>query len=157
MILETTINGVKKEIKIKANEVLLDVLRREGYQGVKEGCREGQCGACTVLLDDTPVCSCHLPALRAQGKRIMTVEGLAEGGELHPLQKAFLEEGAVQCGFCTPGMLLSSWTLLQRNPEPTEEEIKKALDGHLCRCTGYVNIIKAVKKASRMLQKGQKR
>lgn len=153
MRIKFKINGQIKEFEIKPNETLLDLLRREGYRGVKEGCREGHCGACTVLINGTPVQSCLTPGPRADGKEVLTVEGLGTPDNLHPLQKSFLEEGAVQCGYCTPGMLLSSKALLDKNPKPSEEEIRRALDGNLCRCTGYVKIIEAIKKASRILKK----
>jgi aerobic-type carbon monoxide dehydrogenase small subunit (CoxS/CutS family) len=143
------VNGEEVTTQIKPDALLLDVLRDElGLMGTKEACGEGECGACTVLLDGEPVTSCLVPALKAQGREVMTVEGLASGGELHPLQKAFVEHGAVQCGYCTPGMLMSAKALLDRTPHPTEEEIKEAISGNLCRCTGYVKIVEAIKAAS---------
>jgi aerobic-type carbon monoxide dehydrogenase small subunit (CoxS/CutS family) len=143
------LNGEEVTIQIKPDALLLDVLRDGlGLMGTKEACGEGECGACTVLLDGEPVTSCLVPALKAQGREVMTVEGLASGGELHPLQKAFVEHGAVQCGYCTPGMLMSAKALLDRTPHPTEEEIKEAISGNLCRCTGYVKIVEAIKAAS---------
>lgn len=148
MQIKLIINGENKNLSIEPGEHLLDVLRRNGYHGVKEGCREGECGACVVLLNGKPVNSCILFAARCDGAEITTVEGLGSPDNLHPLQEAFLESGAVQCGYCTPGMILSSKALLDENPNPTEEEIRTALDGNLCRCTGYVKIIEAVKKAS---------
>ena len=121
------------------------MLRSEiGLTGTKEGCDDSECGACMVLLDGTPVNSCSYLALQAEGREITTVEGLAEGDELHPLQAAFLDQGGVQCGFCTPGMLISAEALLRRNPSPTEDEVRLALSGNLCRCTGYQGIAKAV-------------
>lgn len=146
--LTCTVNGEGRELQIKANELLLEVLRRFGYTGVKEGCREAECGACTVLVDGLPVTACSYPAARAAGKAIITIEGLERDGQLHRLQEAFLDAGAVQCGFCTPGMLLSARALLERMPRPQEEDIRSALDGNLCRCTGYVKIIKAVQAAA---------
>ena len=147
-----TLNGQEVTVEVKPDALLVDVLRNElELTGTKEACGEGECGACTVLLDGEPVTSCLVPALRAQGREVMTVEGLASGGELHPLQKAFVEHGAVQCGFCTPGMLMSAKALLERNPHPSEEEIKQAISGNLCRCTGYIKIVEAVKAASREL------
>jgi aerobic-type carbon monoxide dehydrogenase small subunit (CoxS/CutS family) len=142
------LNGEEVTINIRPDALLVDVLRDElGLMGTKEACGEGECGACTVLLDGQPVTSCLVPALKAQGREVMTVEGLASGGELHPLQKAFIEHGAVQCGYCTPGMLMSAKALLDRSPRPTEEEIKEAISGNLCRCTGYTKIVEAIKAA----------
>lgn len=152
MKIETTINNQKKELNVKSYiEPLLDVLRRHGYIGAKEGCREGQCGACVVLVNDLPVNSCIYPAGRTGGKKITTIEGLGKPNNLDKIQQAYLESGAVQCGYCTPGMVLSTKALLAQNPIPTEEEIKLALDGNLCRCTGYVKIIDAVKLAAKRL------
>jgi carbon-monoxide dehydrogenase small subunit len=143
------VNGVPHRMKVKASALLLDVLRDDlGLKGTKRGCDQGQCGACTVLLDGRPVLSCILLAVQADGKKITTIEGLAGDGELHPLQEAFIAEGAAQCGFCTPGMLLSAKALLDQNPEPADEEIRQAMSGNLCRCTGYAKIIRAVKKAA---------
>jgi carbon-monoxide dehydrogenase small subunit len=143
------LNGEKVTILIEPDALLLDVLRQHlGLTGTKEACGEGECGACTVLLDGQPVTSCLLPALKAHGRDVCTVEGLTSGGELHPLQKSFIEHGAVQCGYCTPGMLMSAKALLDRNPHPTEQEIKEAISGNLCRCTGYVKIVEAIKAAS---------
>jgi aerobic-type carbon monoxide dehydrogenase small subunit (CoxS/CutS family) len=143
-----TVNGQEVTIEVKPDALLVDVLRDElELTGTKEACGEGECGACTVLLDGEPVTSCLVPALKAQGREVMTVEGLASGGELHLLQKAFIEHGAVQCGYCTPGMLISAKALLDRNPHPSEEEIKQAISGNLCRCTGYVKIVEAIKAA----------
>ncbi len=147
------INGALREFEAMPNESLLDLLRKEGYTGVKEGCRQGRCGACTVLMNGVPVQSCLIPSPRAEETEILTVEGLGTPDRLHPLQQSFLDQGAVQCGFCTPGMLLSSKALLDRNSHPTEEEIKMALDGNLCRCTGYVKIIEAVKKTAKAMRK----
>ncbi len=147
--LTMTLNGEEVTVHIQPDALLLDVLRDElGLMGTKEACGQGECGACTVLLDGQPVTSCLVPALKAQGREVLTVEGLASDGELHPLQKSFIEHGAVQCGFCTPGMLMSAKALLDRNPHPTEEEIKVAISGNLCRCTGYVKIVEAIKAAS---------
>ena len=141
--LTMTLNGEQVTIEVGPDALLVDVLRDQlELTGTKEACGEGECGACTVLLDGEPVTSCLVPALKAQGREVMTVEGLASGGELHPLQKAFIEHGAVQCGYCTPGMLLD------RNPHPTEGEIRQAISGNLCRCTGYVKIVEAIEAAS---------
>jgi carbon-monoxide dehydrogenase small subunit len=128
---------------------LLQMLRDKlALTGTKNGCEAGECGACTVLVDGEPVNSCMMLAVEADGRNILTVEGLAAEGELNPLQQAFVEHNAVQCGFCTPGMLMTTTALLQRNPHPTEDEIKDALVGNLCRCTGYVRIIQAVQSAA---------
>ena len=125
--------------------MLVEVLRDQlELTGTKVACGEGECGACTVLLDGQPVNSCLVPALKVQGREVLTVEGLASLGELHPLQKAFVEHGAVQCGYCTPGMLMSAKALLDHNPNPTEEEVRLAISGNLCRCTGYAKIVEAV-------------
>jgi aerobic-type carbon monoxide dehydrogenase small subunit (CoxS/CutS family) len=129
---------------IAPGDLLLDVLRREGYFSVKRGCETGECGACAVLVDGRPINSCLMFAAQAEGREIVTVEGLAHDGRLHPLQEAFLDHGAVQCGFCTGGMLLSAKALLDRGPHPTEEEVREALAGHLCRCTGYKKAVEAV-------------
>jgi carbon-monoxide dehydrogenase small subunit len=140
-----TVNGVAYPIEIDAGTSLLDAVRESiGLTGAKEGCDDSECGACMMLLDGKPVNSCSYLALQAEGREIATVEGLASGGELSPLQAAFLEYGGVQCGFCTPGMLVSATTLLKANPRPTEDEVRIALSGNLCRCTGYDGIVKAV-------------
>ncbi len=149
-ILTMMLNGQEVTVEIKPDALLLDVLRDQlELTGTKQACGEGECGACTVLLDGEPVTSCLVPALKAQGRTVMTVEGLTSAGELHPLQRAFIDHGAVQCGYCTPGMLMSAKALLDRNPHPSEDEIKHAVSGNLCRCTGYVKIIEAIKAASR--------
>lgn len=147
--LQLSVNGRAHEVLASPGERLLDVLRgRLGLTGAKEGCGSGQCGACTVLLDGRPVTSCLVLAGDAVGHDITTIEGLAPPGRLHPLQEAFLKLGALQCGFCTPGMILSAKALLDRNPSPTEQEIRDALAGNLCRCTGYRKIIAAVRAAA---------
>ncbi len=146
-------NGQEVTVEIRADALLVDVLRDQlGLTGTKEACGDGECGACTVLLDGDPVTSCLIPALKAQGREVMTVEGLVCEGELHPLQKAFVDHGAVQCGYCTPGMLMSAKALLDRNPHPSEADIKTAISGNLCRCTGYVKIVEAIKAATRPSQ-----
>ncbi len=150
------VNGKEIEIEVNPGSSLLDVIRKQlGLTGTKKGCNAGDCGACTVIMDGKPVLSCLTPISRAAGKKIETVEGLAKGEKLHPLQEAFVESGAVQCGFCTPGMLTSAKALLDKNPRPTREEVREALSGNLCRCTGYKKIIDAVMIASqRMIQEG---
>jgi carbon-monoxide dehydrogenase small subunit len=143
------LNGKKTEAEVTPETVLVDLLRDGlGLKGTKVGCREGECGCCTVLLEGNPVNSCLLPAMKAAGKSLTTIEGLvSEDGRLHEIQQAFMDEGAVQCGFCTPGMIMNAKALLDQNSHPTEEEIKQALAGVLCRCTGYRKIVQAVKKA----------
>jgi aerobic-type carbon monoxide dehydrogenase small subunit (CoxS/CutS family) len=147
-----TVNGMPYPVEVEGHRSLLSVLRGEiGLTGSKEGCDDSECGACMVLLDGRPVNSCSYLALQAQGREITTVEGLSNDGDLHPLQRQFLEQGGVQCGFCTPGMLMSAKALLDRNPEPSEEQIRIALSGNLCRCTGYQGIVRAVQAAAREL------
>jgi aerobic-type carbon monoxide dehydrogenase small subunit (CoxS/CutS family) len=143
------VNGTEYPVEIEPGRSLLSVLRTErGLSGSKEGCDDSECGACMVLLDGKPVNSCSFLALQAEGREIRTVEGLAAGGRLHPLQRAFLDEGGVQCGFCTPGMLISAAALLEHTPRPTEEQVRLALSGNLCRCTGYQGIARAVLRAA---------
>jgi len=147
---ELIVNGDKRRIEGAAEgKTLLRVLREDlDLTGAKYGCGEGQCGACTVLLDGKPVRSCITPVSGAAGKRITTVEGLEQNGELHPLQQAFLDEGAMQCGYCTPGMILSGVGLLAKNPRPTEAEILRAMEGNVCRCGVYPRVVAAVRRAS---------
>jgi aerobic-type carbon monoxide dehydrogenase small subunit (CoxS/CutS family) len=148
-ILTMTLNGEEMTVEVKPSTLLVEVLRDQlELTGTKVACGEGECGACTVLLDGQPVNSCLVPALKAQGREVLTVEGLAPLGELHPLQKAFVEHGAVQCGYCTPGMLMSAKALLDHNPSPTEDEVRLAISGNLCRCTGYAKIVEAILDAS---------
>ncbi len=143
------VNGARERLDVPSNMTLLQMLReRMALTGTKNGCEAGECGACTVLVDGEPVNSCMMLAVEADGREVRTVEGLAPEGPLSPLQQAFVEHNAVQCGFCTPGMLMTAHALLQRNPHPGEDEIKAALVGNLCRCTGYVRIIEAVKTAA---------
>ncbi len=143
------VNGTDYPVEIEPGRSLLSVVRTElGLPGSKEGCDDSECGACMMLLDGRPVNSCSYLALQAQGCRIVTVEGLQRDGELHPLQRQFLEQGGVQCGFCTPGMLISATALLAENPEPSDDEIRIALSGNLCRCTGYQGIVRAVRAAA---------
>ncbi|HEY2105149.1 MAG TPA: (2Fe-2S)-binding protein [Candidatus Binataceae bacterium] len=152
-VVETTINGEPVEFLCEPRQSMLESLRDIlGLTGSKEGCLTGDCGACTVLVDDRPVCSCLMLGTEAQGKKITTVEGLAEGTKLHPLQQKFLEDASLQCGICTPGFLMSAKSLLDRNPNPTEPEIRYALAGNLCRCTGYDKIVRAVQHAAKELQ-----
>jgi len=146
-----TVNGLEYEVSVKPSRTLLDVLREDlGLIGTKKGCDKGECGACTVLVSGEAVLSCLVLAVQAQGKEILTIEGLAQDGKLDALQTAFLNEGAIQCGFCTPGMIMSARALLNKMPQPSEEEIKRGLSGNLCRCTGYLKIIEAVRHASAM-------
>lgn len=149
-----TVNGREHRVDPPGETRLLDLLRELGYTGVKEGCSSGECGACTVLLDDEPVCSCLIFAHQARGREVTTIEGVAGDDRLHPVQQAFIDVGAVQCGFCTPGLILSSLALLRCNPDPSEEDVREALSGNLCRCTGYVKIVEAVLEAAKRLNKG---
>jgi len=153
--LTLTVNGIAYEVEVEPERSLLTALREDvGLTGTKEGCDDSECGACMVLLDGRPLNSCSYLALQAGGRQVTTVEGLAEDGELHPLQRILLEEFGVQCGFCTPGMLISSKALLDANPHPTEEEVRLALGGNLCRCTGYQKIVRAVMRAADELAAG---
>lgn len=148
------VNGTNYRLSIEARRTLLEVLRENlGLTGTKKSCNEGECGACTVLMDGRPVASCLVLAMDAQGKRVLTIEGLSEGEKLHPIQEAFLKHGAIQCGFCTPGMVMSAKAFLDENPEPTKTEIRKAISGNLCRCTGYQHIVDSIMAASKMMQK----
>jgi carbon-monoxide dehydrogenase small subunit len=149
-----TVNGEAVKLVVEPSAMLVDVLRgRLGLIGVKEACGEGECGACTVLLDGKPVPSCITPAMKALNKNVLTIEGLGSPGKLHPIQEAFIDHGAVQCGFCTPGMILSAKALLDESPRPTEEEVRVAISGNLCRCTGYVKIVEAVLSAAERMGK----
>jgi carbon-monoxide dehydrogenase small subunit len=151
----TTINGDAVEYLCEADETLLDVLRdRLGLTGAKEGCGTGDCGACSVTVDGRLVCSCLVLGAEAEGRKIGTVEGIATGDKLHPLQKKFLEHAALQCGICTPGFLVAAKALLDHNPNPTETEIRFGLAGNLCRCTGYDKIVRAVQAAAAEMRKG---
>jgi carbon-monoxide dehydrogenase small subunit len=143
--LTITVNGESHSLDVQPNKTLLEFLREDlGLVGAKEACDTGGCGACTVLLDGKPVYSCLVLALDGQGKEVLTIEGLAPDGQLHPLQQAFMDQGAVQCGFCTPGMILTAKALLDENPKPTEAEVRAAIAGNICRCTGYVKIVNAI-------------
>jgi aerobic-type carbon monoxide dehydrogenase small subunit (CoxS/CutS family) len=146
--LNATINGEVVCLDINPGDILMDVLRRAGYFSVKCGCGEGTCGACVVIVNGRAVNSCLLFAGKCEGAEIMTVEGLGRPGALHPIQKAMLDAGAVQCGFCTPGILMAAYNLLEKNSNPTDDEIKESLSGNLCRCTGYVKYIEAVRNAA---------
>jgi len=144
-LIELKVNGESYNVAVEPRRTLLEVLREQlGLTGTKEGCDAGDCGTCTVLLDSKPVPSCLVLAVEAQGKDILTIEGVADGPELHPIQKAFVDYGAIQCGFCSPGMVLTAKALLERNPNPSEAEVRNAISGNLCRCTGYVKIIEAI-------------
>lgn len=155
MKIEVKINGVRREFSIEPGATLLELLRREGYKGVKRGCETGDCGACAVLLDGRAVNSCLVLAAKADGRAVTTVEGLEADGRLSTLQEAFLDTGAVQCGYCTPGMLIAATDLLTHNPDPSEEEIKEAISGNLCRCTGYVKQVEAIKLAVQRMRGGE--
>ena len=155
-VVKLTVNSKEYKVEVNANETLLDVLREElGLTGAKNGCDAGECGACTILMDGKPVSSCLLLAIECEGKDILTIEGLADPrtGELHPIQKAFIDNYAVQCGFCTPGIILTAKALLDNNPSPTQEEIREAVNGHICRCCGYISIFKAISAAAENIRK----
>ena len=144
-----TVNGESVRLETEPDRRLLDLLREDlELTGTKEGCGEGECGACTVLLDGEAVHACLVPAVSLEGHSVLTIEGLEQNGALSPLQEAFIKEGAIQCGFCTPGMILSAYGLLSQNPHPTDEEIRRALAGNLCRCSGYQQIQRAVRRAA---------
>jgi carbon-monoxide dehydrogenase small subunit len=148
-LLRLEVNGAEVEVAVRPNRTLVELLREDlGLTGTKQGCGEGDCGTCTVLLDGVPVNSCLVLALEVEGRRVTTVEGLAREGRLHPVQEAFVETGGVQCGFCTPGMLLVAAALLESNPDPTDEEIREAIAGNLCRCTGYQKIVDSIRAAA---------
>jgi len=145
------VNGAFREVETEPDRPLLEVLREDlGLTGTKYGCGEGQCRACTVLIDGTPVVSCTMPVRAAAGRRIRTIESLETEGRLHPVQQAFLDEGAMQCGYCTPGMVLRTVALLEKTPKPTEAQIVEGLNGNLCRCCGYPRIVAAVRRAAAM-------
>jgi carbon-monoxide dehydrogenase small subunit len=148
--IELTVNGARQEADVEPRQLLVYFLRQQlGLKGTNVGCDTSSCGACTVLLDGESVKSCTVLAVQADGCAVTTIEGLARGEELHPLQQAFHEQHALQCGYCTPGFVLASVSLLRENPDPSEEEIRRALEGNLCRCTGYHNIVRAVQAAAR--------
>lgn len=148
-LIETKINGISYRLEVEPHWTLLELLRDVlRLTGAKDGCGMGECGSCTVIMDGKTIYSCLTLAVRADGKEVLTIEGLARGEELDPVQKAFIEHGAFQCGFCTPGMILSGKALLDENPNPTEEEIRRGISGNLCRCTGYNMIVEAIQSAS---------
>jgi aerobic-type carbon monoxide dehydrogenase small subunit (CoxS/CutS family) len=150
------VNGRQHQIEIEPNRLLLDVLRQDlNMTGTKRGCDDSSCGACTVLIDDEPQMSCLMLAVSYQDCRITTIEGLARNGELQPLQQGFIREGGAQCGFCTPGMILTAKSLLDRNPEPTDDDIREAISGNLCRCTGYTQIMASIRRAIGLLKDRQ--
>jgi len=151
-LIKLQINGDSYEVAVEPWRTLLEVIRDTiGLTGTKRGCDEGDCGACTVLMGGRSVNSCLVLALEAQGQEITTIEGLADGDKLHPIQQAFVEHGGLQCGYCTPGMILSAKAFLDKNPKPTEEQIKFAIAGNLCRCTGYVKIIESIQAAAKAM------
>jgi len=150
------INNVDYELLVSDNRLLVDVIREDlGLTGTKRGCGIGDCGACTVLMNGLPTFSCLVLAVQASGSKITTIEGLSDGNKLHPLQQAFVEHGAIQCGFCTPGMILTSLALLKKNPNPNEKNVRAAISGNLCRCTGYQKIVDAVLSAASMMREGK--
>ena len=146
------VNGEEYSVQVDTRRTLLEVLRETlGLTGTKEMCNKGDCGGCTVIVDGKPILSCLTLAIEAQGKDIVTIEGLANGFKLHPIQQAFVDKGAIQCGFCTPGFIMSAKALLDRNPKPTEDEIKEAIGNHICRCTGYVQIVESIQAAAKAM------
>lgn len=153
--MQIKVNGQEYDILVESHRTLLDVLRNElNLTGTKEGCGTGSCGSCTVLLDGQAVNSCLVFIAEAEGREITTIEGLSKDGELHPLQQAFMDEGAVQCGFCTPGVILTAKAFLDSNPRPTESQVKEAIAGNLCRCTGYDKIVRAIISAAKSTERG---
>ena len=154
LLLAFNLNGRDVSVKVKPNAMLADVIRDSlGLKGTKVGCREGECGACTVIVNGAPMNSCLMPAMKVQGCSVMTIEGLSANGSLHPIQQAFIDEGAVQCGYCTPAMILTAKAFLDQNPNPDESQVRQALSGVLCRCTGYRKIVQAVLRASRITRR----
>jgi carbon-monoxide dehydrogenase small subunit len=152
-ILKLTVNGLAREVLVRPNRTLLELVREDlGLTGTKHGCGEGDCGACVVLLDGVPVNACLVLALEAEGREVLTIEGVAPGAELHPVQRAFVDAGAVQCGYCTPGMVLVAKSLLDAEPSPSEARVRAALSGNLCRCTGYQKIVEAVRLAAERMR-----
>jgi len=154
--LEVTVNGQKRDAAVEARVLLVHFIREDlGLTGTHIGCDTTSCGACTVLVDGVPMKTCTMFAVQANGTEITTVEGLEQGGQLHPIQQAFSDEHGLQCGFCTPGMMLTSVALLAENPSPTSEDVRWAISGQICRCTGYQNIVKAVQRAAELMKEGQ--
>jgi len=154
--LNLRVNGESVQLLVEDDETLLDVLRNRLYlTGTKRGCGEGQCGHCTVILNGKAVNSCLTLALEAEGGQVLTIEGLADGDHLHPIQKAYVEAGAIQCGYCTPGMVMAIYSLLKENPQPSEEEVREGIKGVICRCTGYYKIVEAVRRAALEMQKNE--
>jgi carbon-monoxide dehydrogenase small subunit len=152
MMVRVTVNGAQRRLLVEPRRTLLDMLREDlGLTGTHAGCEHGSCGACTVLFDGQTVRSCLMFAVQANNHEVMTVEGLAHGGQMHPLQQAFWEQQGLQCGFCTPGFLMTAYELLQKNPNPSDEEIRAALSGNICRCTGYQHIVDAVRVAAQAM------
>lgn len=157
MAIQITINDIEHTIEISEDDRLIDVLRdRLRLTGTKEGCGEGECGACTVIMDDVAVNSCMILAFQANGKSVYTIENMKKEDTLHPIQQAFLEEGAVQCGYCIPGVVMSAKAFLDKNDEPTRKEIREAISGNLCRCTGYNKMVNAIDKAAKIIKEGEK-
>jgi carbon-monoxide dehydrogenase small subunit len=156
VVMSVTVNGTRHRMAARPYDVLLDLLReRIGLTGTKRGCDMGTCGCCTVILEGRPVLSCLTLALQADGARVTTIEGIAQaqtGGQLHPVQQAFADTGASQCGFCTPGFVMTAVSLIEQNPDPTEAQIREAISGNMCRCTGYLSIIEAITRAARVLR-----
>jgi putative selenate reductase molybdopterin-binding subunit len=152
--IRVTVNGEARRWAVEPGDLLLDVLRREGYWGVKRGCETGECGACAVLLDGEPINACLMFAAQADGRKLLTIEGVSPGDRLDPVQEAFLDHGAVQCGYCTPAMVLCAKALLARSPDPTEDEVRETLSGVLCRCTGYKKPVEAILAAARPKRRG---
>jgi len=154
-VIELTINGSAYDVVISPQDLLIDVLRQKlDLTGTKKGCGQGDCGTCTVLIDGRRALACLTLAVACEGRRILTIEGMEQNGGLHPIQQAFIDKGAIQCGYCTPGMVMSAKALLDENPAPTEHEIRLGISGNLCRCTGYVKIVEAVRDAAGRLQAG---
>jgi carbon-monoxide dehydrogenase small subunit len=155
-LIELNVNGIAYDVIVSPEDLLVDVLRQKlGLTGTKKGCGQGDCGTCTVLIDGRRALSCLTLAIACRGKTILTIEGMEADGRLHPIQQAFIDKGAIQCGFCTPGMVMAAKALLDENPDPTVEQIKRGLSGNLCRCTGYVKIVDAVQEAARRMRAAQ--
>ncbi len=153
-VIKFTLNGVERDEYVQDNMTMVDFLRKQmNLTGTKRGCEEGECGACTILLDGRAVASCMMLAVEADGHEIVTIEGVKKDGVLHPVQKAFIDKWALQCGFCTPGVIMSALSLLSENPHPTEHEIREGISGNLCRCTGYAKIVEAIDAAAKVMAK----